>query len=190
MLTDGTQGLVTALGAKFTTARRLGEMAAQLAEKKLSGTHYATRLPTRSVKIQGGDIADLMQFRAEAHDRYRDLWPESTCHYLISCYGSRIHEIAKLCRSDPELNRPLVDGQETLAAQITFAASHESVVHLADILFRRTDLCLLGNPGDAVLNDCADLAAKALGWSEAHRLTELESVRSELARSIPAATNE
>ena len=73
---------------------------------------------------------------------------------------------------------------------ICFAARHESVVHLADILFRRTDLCLLGDPGDAVLNDCADLAAKVLGWSEVHRLTELKSVRSELVRSIPAATNE
>ena len=83
-----------------------------------------------------------------------------------------------------------MDDQETLAAQITFAARHESVVHLADILFRRTDLCLLGDPGDAVLNDCADLAAKVLGWSEVHRLTELKSVRSELVRSIPAATNE
>ena len=189
-LTDGTQGLVTALGAKFTTARRLGEMAAQLAEKKLSGTHHANRLPTRSVTIQGGDISDLTQFRAKTHDRYRDLWSESTCHYLVSCYGSRIHEIAKLCRSDPELNRPLLDDQETLAAQITFAARHESVVHLTDLLFRRTDLCLLGDPGDAVLNDCADLAAKVLGWSEARRLTELKSVRSELVRSIPAAANE
>ena len=188
-MTDGTQGLVTALGAKFTTARRLGEMAAQLAEKKLSGSHHADRLPTRSVKIQGGDISDLTQFRAEAHNQYQDLWSESTCHYLISCYGSRVHEIAKLCRSDPELNRLLLEDQETLAAQITFAARHESVVHLADILFRRTDLCLLGDPGDAVLNDCADLAAKVLGWSEARRLTELKSVRSELAQSIPAAAN-
>ena len=83
-----------------------------------------------------------------------------------------------------------MDDQETLAAQVIFAARHESVVHLTDILFRRTDLCLLGDPGDAVLNDCADLAAKALGWSESRHLTELKSVRFELVRSIPAAANE
>jgi len=73
---------------------------------------------------------------------------------------------------------------------VVFAAQSESVVHLTDILFRRTDLCLLGDPGDPVLNDCAELAATALGWSENRRLTELELVRTELSPSIPAAPNE
>ncbi|HCK76672.1 MAG TPA: hypothetical protein DHW07_05960 [Gammaproteobacteria bacterium] len=189
-LTDGTEGLVTALGAKFTTARRLGEMAAQLAEKKIGRTAHSRRYPTRNVQIQGGDIADLASFQKRMLEKYSGLWSESTCRYLISCYGSRIHEIAKLCRDRPALNRPLAKSQDTIAAQVVYAATSESVMHLTDILLRRTDLCLLGHPGDPVLNDCAELAAATLGWSENQRLAELELIRTELARSIPAAPTE
>ena len=181
---------MTALGAKFTTARRLGEMAAQLAEKKIGRTGCSTRYPTRSVQIQGGNIPDLAAFRSRMLGEYASLWSEPTCQYLISCYGSQIHEIAKLCREQPALNRVLTNSRDTIAAQVVFAAQSESVVHLTDILFRRTDLCLLGDPGDPVLNDCAELAAAALGWSENRRLTELELVRTELSPSIPAAPNE
>jgi len=189
-LTDGTEGLVTALGAKFTTARHLGEMAAQLAEKKIGRTTHSERCPTRNIQIQGGDIPDLAAFQSRMLGEYAGLWSEPTCRYLISCYGSQIHEIAKLCREQPALNRTLTNSRDTIAAQVVFAAKHESVVHLTDILFRRTDLCLLGDPGDPVLNDCAQLAAATLGWSENQRLAELELVRTELARSIPAAPNE
>jgi glycerol-3-phosphate dehydrogenase len=189
-LTDGTDGLVTALGAKFTTARRLGEMAAQLTEKKLGRTVCSKHYPTRSVRIQGGNIPDLAAFRRQIPREYAGLWSEPTCQYLISCYGSKIHEIAKLCKERPTLNRVLTNSRDTIAAQVVFAAQSESVVHLTDILFRRTDLCLLGDPGDPVLNDCAELTAAALGWTENRRLTELELVRTELARSIPAAPNE
>lgn len=189
-LTDGTDGLVTALGAKFTTARRLGEVAAQLAEKKIDRTACSKRYPTRSVQIQGGNIPDLAAFRSRMLGEYAGLWSEPTCQYLISCYGSQIHKIAKLCREQPALNRALTNSRDTIAAQVVFAAQSESVVHLTDVLFRRTDLCLLGDPGDPVLNDCAELAAAILGWSENRRLAELELVRTELARSIPATPNE
>ena len=189
-VTDHLDGLITALGAKFTTGRRLGELAAQLAEKKLGRASVKSPAnPTRRVCLRGGDIADLASFRADCLRRYQVLWSESTCQHLISNYGSRIHEIANLCQNRPDLAQPLVPDRDTIGAQVVWAAQQESVVHLADILFRRTDLCLLGDPGDTVLAYCAQLAGAALEWDREKQRAELELVRIELARSIPTPGN-
>jgi glycerol-3-phosphate dehydrogenase len=185
-VTDNLDGLVTALGAKFTTGRRLGEMTAQLVQKKL-GRQGSRNNPTRRVRLVGGDINDLAKFRNDCIQQYSTLWPEQICLQLVSSYGTRIDEIAQLCRHRPDLAELLARGGDTIAAQVVWAAQHESVVHLADILLRRTDLCLLGNPGDTVLERCAQLAGDVLNWSEERRQAELESLRIELGRSIPAA---
>ena len=185
-ITDNLDGLVTALGAKFTTGRRLGEMTAQLVERKL-GRHRSGNNPTKRVRLVGGDINDLAKFRNDSLQQYSALWSEQTCLHLVSSYGTRIDEIAQLCRHRPDLAELLAGGRDTIAAQVVWAAQHESVVHLADILLRRTDLCLLGNPGGVVLERCAQLAGDVLNWSEERRHAELESLRIELGRSIPTA---
>ena len=109
------------------------------------------------------------------------------CLHLINCYGSRIDEIAKLCDQDPALNRVLFDGGDTIAAQIVWAARHEVVVHLGDILFRRTDLGLLNNLTIDVIKDCADLAGEELGWDDHRRQGEIELVQNELDKATPAS---
>jgi glycerol-3-phosphate dehydrogenase len=49
-------------------------------------------------------------------------------------------------------------------------------ITLADIVFRRTDLATGGNPGDQALRECADLAARELGWSNDQREAQLQEV--------------
>jgi glycerol-3-phosphate dehydrogenase len=161
-------------------------MTAQLVQKKL-GRQGSRNNPTRRVRLVGGDINDLAKFRNDCIQQYSTLWPEQICLQLVSSYGTRIDEIAQLCRHRPDLAELLARGGDTIAAQVVWAAQHESVVHLTDILLRRTDLCLLGNPGDTVLERCAQLAGDVLNWSEERRQAELESLRIELGRSIPAA---
>jgi glycerol-3-phosphate dehydrogenase len=48
--------------------------------------------------------------------------------------------------------------------------------HLDDIVFRRTDLGTLGNPGMDALQKCAQLMANELGWDTANTEQELARV--------------
>ena len=57
---------------------------------------------------------------------------------------------------------------------------NEMALTLADVLFRRTDLCTAGPPGDAVIAEAARLAAAAAGWSTMRREAELDLVRRRL----------
>lgn len=184
--TDRVEGLITALGAKFTTARRIAELATELAQKKLGHTTQNGR-PTRSIKLLGSEYKELDQFRSACLKKYANLWSNPVCLHLINCYGSRIDEIATLCDQDPALNRVLFDGGDTIAAQIVWAARHEVVVHLGDILFRRTDLGLLNNLTIDVIKHCADLAGEGLGWDDHRRQIEIKLVQNELEKTMPAS---
>ena len=49
-------------------------------------------------------------------------------------------------------------------------------VTLKDILFRRTGIGTLGNPGETVLEKVADIAATELGWSADRKKKEILEV--------------
>ncbi|MGA0343410.1 MAG: hypothetical protein ACO3NU_04210, partial [Arenicellales bacterium] len=57
---------------------------------------------------------------------------------------------------------------------------------LSDIVFRRTDLCLLGNPGEDVLKRCAELAGAEQGWGAERQAREIAAVRAELEQCTRA----
>lgn len=183
---DGVGGLVTALGAKFTTGRRLAEMAAQLAEKKLKGANESQRYTTRGIKLPGGHITNMASFREDAAKKYQARWSRETSMHLVDGYGTEIEDLAALCHRQPDLARPLSPAHDTIGAQIVWAARHEWVVCLSDIVFRRTDLCLLGNPGEDVLKRCAELAGAERGWGAERQAREIAAVRAELEQCTRA----
>ncbi len=82
-----------------------------------------------------------------------------------------------------QIAQTLSPNHDTVRAQIIWAAKYESVVHLSDIVFRRTDLCLLGDPGNFVLQECARLAGEVLGWTPDRQAEEVALVRAELDSS-------
>ncbi len=180
---DGLGGLITALGAKFTTGRRLAEMAADIAQQKLGAPDKGRRTSTRGIKLAGGAVKNIRVFREQAVKAYAPLWSEKTCLHLVDCYGTQIDDLATLCREEADLAQTLSPNHDTVRAQIIWAAKYESVVHLSDIVFRRTDLCLLGDPGNFVLQECARLAGEVLGWTPDRQAEEVALVRAELDSS-------
>ena len=61
-----------------------------------------------------------------------------------------------------------------LAVEIAHAAQHEMALTLADAVFRRTDLCTLGHPGEAALRAAAQVMATCQGWDRGRRDAELD----------------
>jgi glycerol-3-phosphate dehydrogenase len=70
-----------------------------------------------------------------------------------------------------------------LAAEIVHAAGHEMALTLSDALFRRTDLCTLGHPGEPALRAAARVMGECMGWDQGRLDAELDYVRDRLRLS-------
>jgi glycerol-3-phosphate dehydrogenase len=99
---------------------------------------------------------------------------------LAHNHGSAYREVLGLCRERPELGRTL-DGSTTLRAEVVHAAGEEMAVTLADVAFRRTDLCTAGFPSVAALREAARLMAETCGWDQLREVAELDHVIERLA---------
>jgi len=75
----------------------------------------------------------------------------------------------------------LPDSRAYSLAEIDWIARNETVVHLADIVMRRTTLAIAGSLTARDLDVISAVAAEALGWDVATRAREVASVTSELA---------
>ena len=60
---------------------------------------------------------------------------------------------------------------DVLRAEVVHAIREEMAVKLQDVVFRRTELGTAKNPGVAAIEECADLMAEELEWSQ-HKYEE------------------
>ncbi len=68
-----------------------------------------------------------------------------------------------------------------ILAQVVFAIESEMACTLADILFRRTGLGVMGNPGRAALDMIIAQAARLLGWGSERKARELDICEKKIA---------
>lgn len=169
----GPAGLVSVLGAKYTTARRLAERATDLVFQKLH--RQPEPCTTRTVPLVGGDIDDLSSFVSEAQRRYGDRLDPAGVEHLVGHYGREIDEVLPRPDDDPAVTR-LVASQPTIEAEVRYAVEREMALYLDDIVFRRTGLGNLGPPGEDALARVATIASDALGWDAGRRGEELKRV--------------
>jgi glycerol-3-phosphate dehydrogenase len=72
-----------------------------------------------------------------------------------------------LIRESPEREHTTIPGTNTCLAQVRWSLKHESVVHLDDLMLRRTRLgLLLANGGEEVLPEIKVLAREVCSWSD------------------------
>ena len=172
---DGVDGLVTAVCNRYTTARRVGERAVDLAIRKLGvaapPSHSAT------TPLHGGRVASfagLIQEIVRASEPYW-LRPD-VAEQLAHNHGSAYGEVLQLVRETPSYG-VTIGASRTLAAEVIHAIRNEMAQTLADCVFRRTDLGTAGHPGDDALAGGAAIMAEELGWSPAKTELELAEVR-------------
>lgn len=176
----GPEGLVSVLGGKWTTSRRLAEHVVDLAGRKLG-----LRLPpcgTAEVPLPGGGIGNFNNFVATTASERADVDPGLVRH-LARNYGGRVGEVLHVA-GDPALARPLAEGLPEVMAQVVHAVRAEMAVALEDVVFRRTGLGTLGSPGEAALAEVARQMGALLGWDRAERVAQIDRV---LDRYVTAA---
>ncbi|MEZ5501635.1 MAG: glycerol-3-phosphate dehydrogenase/oxidase [Halioglobus sp.] len=155
-------GLVTVSGGKLTTFRLIALDAINAAAPSLE--EMKSREADDAVFQSPGVTADELGIA----DRQ---WAQR----LIGRYGR--HTRALLAQAGEAERQPIGDTAFCLA-ECRWAARHEAVVHLDDLLLRRTRLgSLLRNGGESLFADLEPICAKELHWDKARWQSELARYR-------------
>jgi glycerol-3-phosphate dehydrogenase len=176
-------GLVVIAGGKWTTYRVMAKDAIDAAVSALDG------------KISPSVTQDIALLGAEG---YQAAWNKRAkiarkfgvhtvrIEHLLNRYGTLTDELLDLITDDPTLAEPLPGADDYIGAEVVYAASHESALHLDDVLARRTRISIEAwDRGVLAAPVAAALMARVLGWDDDTTEREvayyLERVRAERA---------
>lgn len=171
---DSIDGLISAISNRYTVARGVAERTVDLTFQKLGRHPELCR--TTDLALYGGDVPRFDALVNEVASALPHGTERALADRLARSYGSAYGDLLQLTRAEPGLAKP-IRGSDVLRAEVVFAIRDEMSHHLADCVFRRTDLGTAGDPGAGPLEECADIAAAELGWSPERREAELEAVR-------------
>ena len=152
---DGTRPfpIISMVGGKWTTFRGFSEEAADMVLARLGQTR---RLSTKELAIGGG--AD---HPADAEDWARGFDDPARARTLLTRYGTTATQILKAEGAKPRYLGNALDYSEQ---EIAWIAKNEDVIHLADIVIRRTQIAVCGALTLAGLTEIASVAGRALAW--------------------------
>jgi glycerol-3-phosphate dehydrogenase len=172
---QGVDGLMSVVGTKYTTARKVAERVVDRAMTKLQQKSAACR--TADVPLPGGGLRDVGLAIADARRDHDVGLPTDTIPHLIAAYGSRFRDVLDIAGGRSDLRSRLAADSPVIGAELVWAARKEMAVTLADAVVRRTPLGALGFPGEAALQRAAAIVGAELKWSDERQRQEIEAVR-------------
>ena len=181
---NGVNGLITALGAKYTTGRKLSELTMKVVNKKLPLSDTGASQIQRC-KLLGSDYASLSKFSSEKTVQYDNQLPKETTLHLIEQYGSQLDQFMQRISDEPALLKTISDQAKDIMGQVVWAVEQEQAVSLNDVLFNRTSLGLMGIQQQEV-EKVAQLMRECLEWSDQEYQKQLQTVQQKLANTQAA----
>lgn len=181
---DGTPGLLSVIGGKWTTSRRLAERLVDRALPLLN--RPAARATTAATPLAAGAVGRFRAFRdrlAAAHPAI----PPASLEHLARHYGARAEEV--IARAEGPLREPVAPGRPTLGAEIVHAVHDEMARTLEDVVMRRTGLGTLGPIGAPGLRRVARLMADELGWTAERMEAEIAGLAAFAAGPLALAAS-
>ena len=155
-------GMITLTGGKLTTFRLMAEDALALAAPHAGKTFARVDAPV---------------FRPNAALSPR--WHPAACFRLCARYGA---DAAMLAKAASETDFEIVPGTTTMWLELAIAAQHEAIVHLDDLLLRRTRLgILLPRGGLDYLDRISATVRPHLDWRDDRWHSEVERYREIIA---------
>jgi len=168
---EGIKGLVSAIGGKYTTSRNMARQVVDLLLLKLGRANVACQ--THTTPLYGGELGRYASFVERARRRKPSALSGEAVENLCRNYGSRYEDVLLAAEKTKHLDA-VCDTFPDIWAEVIHAVRSEMAVSLCDVLFRRTGLCTLGNPGTDVLEEVADVMAKELKWKKSVKNSEME----------------
>ncbi|MFG3046184.1 glycerol-3-phosphate dehydrogenase/oxidase [Streptomyces sp. NPDC048241] len=135
-------GVVTVVGGKLTTYRRMAEDAVDAC-----GLTSASS-PTATLPLVG----------AAAPEHLRDLPAPAR---LVRRYGTEALAVRALAEQDPTLAEPVLPGHPVTRAELLWAARHEGALDPSDLLDRRTRIGLVPEDRAEALAVAAEILSRA-----------------------------
>lgn len=178
------EGLLSIVGGKITTYRRLSEETVDVAVKKLG--RKVDKCRTHQVPLPGGTAYPFAGFR----ERFRATsgLPLETADRLLRIYGTRAAEALDFADGAPELREPFDPDSGAIGAEVVFSLRTELAETLADVVQRRTLVGYGPHVGLEAIDAAAEIAIRHAGWSEERAAGEALAYRDQLAALRPRAT--
>ncbi len=160
------------IGGKWTTFRAFSE---QVADRILGALKRQRLTSSADLPIGGGKdypetppkrrewLASLEEDSGLSADRLES---------LLDRYGTRAAEVARFITA--ELDEPLGTLPDYSRREMQFLATRECVVHLDDVILRRTVMALKGQLSLPLLQELASVLAPVLDWPEERTRWEVD----------------
>lgn len=162
--------VLSLVGGKWTTFRACGEEIADAVLKRLGRSRLRT---TSGVAVGGGAgwPKDVAAHVAATAARFRV--PVARAAQLFERYGTGMTAILESFAGEAEI--PLIHLPDHSRQEIAFLARNERVVHLVDVVLRRTLVALHGRATSDALAELADVVGTTLGWPPERRAAEAKA---------------
>lgn len=167
----GPSNYMSALGAKYTTARGFASRVVDRVFQKL-------RIPnpgcsTATTPLACSRYEDVDAYRRQAVARHRGTVDTTTIDHLVILYGSDTDAVLTAGHRTPTGFSRLGPDQPDIEAQVRYAVADEMALTLEDVVFRRTGLGTAGRPQTTSIARVASIMAEALAWDEPRTREEL-----------------
>jgi len=174
------EGLLSIVGGKITTYRRLAQETVDLAVKKLG--RKADKCRTHQLPLPGGTAYAFEAFR----ERFRVTsgLPVETADRLLRIYGTRSAEVLDYADGAPALREPFDAATGAIGAEVVFSLRTELAETLADVVQRRTLVGYGPHAGLGAVDAAAELAVRHVGWSDERAAREADAFRAQAEATL------
>ena len=168
--------LLSLVGGKWTAFRAVSE---RLSSEALSLLGVTRRVSTAGIPIGGGaGYPSTEQARQQWIAGHAGAVDAARVSRLLERYGTRASAVIDhlASREDP----PLQHTSEFTAGEILYLAEQEEVVHLTDVLLRRTNLAFTGGLTMPLVEELSTVLGSSLGWTQEQAAAEVSAAVAEL----------
>jgi len=157
---EETTGMISIIGGKLTTYRRMAERAINLAEQRIGQSRKKERESTREIKLADASsvsreaVANKLRLAEESNIR------SETIEHLSETYGDNCSVILDLARDSEHSKKPLIEGLPHIEAEAVYAGRFEMAATVEDFLSRRTRISLVARDHG---ESCASRVAELIG---------------------------
>ena len=176
-------GLVTIVGGKLTTYRRMAQDTVDVLSKR---DNTKPVHPTESLPLQGSAGWPVLQKELAYRGASLGLDAADIVH-LGHSYGTEANAVLDLIADDSSLAGRLLEDLPYLRAEVIHACRQEMAMTPYDILARRTSITLEDRDrGLGIVKDVAALMAQELHWTPARTQAMVDAYRAPIQHQIDA----
>ncbi|MGA2257896.1 MAG: glycerol-3-phosphate dehydrogenase/oxidase, partial [Thermoguttaceae bacterium] len=160
---DNTRGfpIYSMIGGKLTTFRAFAEQVADRLLARLGKCRVVSTRETVYPGAEGYPKGEVEKRQWIGRVAVANVLAAERVAALLDRYGTKAERLAQ--RREPEWRMPLTALPDYTLGEIRMIAENEQVLHLSDLVRRRSVITLLGQANETVLAELAGIAGDVLG---------------------------